>query len=93
MFLQARYCFEGYQQKAPRKIGRLDIDQSKACDFFDEGREGNPGPNGIGGIAFLSSSRIFSFKERIGVGSNKTTKFDAIKLPLKLALNKNVGDL
>jgi hypothetical protein len=70
----------------------LEINQSKFGGFFNGASQGNPRPNGAGGIMFLSIINIISFKEKLGMGSNNWDKLHALKLLLRLTIDYREGN-
>jgi len=53
--------------------------------YIDGSSRGNPGLSGIGIIAFKDNSRLFSYREFIGIKTNNQAEYFALKRALQIS--------
>ena len=52
--------------------------------YIDGSSRGNPGPSGIGVIAFKENKRIFSYREFIGIKTNNQAEYESLRRALEM---------
>ena len=76
-----------------RIISEEIIDKTKPWGFFYGFASGNPQVCGTGVILFLKDDHYFTFKARLGVGTNNFVELSTLKLLLILALEKQISNI
>ena len=69
------------------------IDKSQPWGFFDGSASSDPHLCGARGILFLKEDHFYTFKAGLGVGTNNYAELYALKLLLRLALDKQVSKI